>query len=241
MTEAGGLPAESKVSETLLMQASGLKRSFHKGGRVIEVLRGLDLDVEPGEMVAIVGKSGVGKSTLLHILGTLDRPDGGQVVAMGKDVFSLAERELAAFRNRHIGFVFQFHHLLPEFTALENIMIPAIIAGLPRREAQEMAETLLSEVGLQDRGDHRQAELSGGEQQRVALSRALAMRPKLILADEPTGNLDETTSEEVHNLFTELNQRFEVAFVVATHNLKLADRMGRILRLEDGILHEEGD
>ncbi|MBL6975731.1 MAG: ABC transporter ATP-binding protein [Deltaproteobacteria bacterium] len=223
------------------MQASGLKRSFHKGGRVIEVLRGLDLDVEPGEMVAIVGKSGVGKSTLLHILGTLDRPDGGQVVAMGKDVFSLAERELAAFRNRHIGFVFQFHHLLPEFTALENIMIPAIIAGLPRREAQEMAETLLSEVGLQDRGDHRQAELSGGEQQRVALSRALAMRPKLILADEPTGNLDETTSEEVHNLFTELNQRFEVAFVVATHNLKLADRMGRILRLEDGILHEEGD
>ena len=241
MTEAGGLPAESKVSETLLMQASGLKRSFHKGGRVIEVLRELDLDVEPGEMVAIVGKSGVGKSTLLHILGTLDRPDGGQVVAMGKDVFSLAERELAAFRNRHIGFVFQFHHLLPEFTALENIMIPAIIAGLPRREAQEMAETLLSEVGLQDRGDHRQAELSGGEQQRVALSRALAMRPKLILADEPTGNLDETTSEEVHNLFTELNQRFEVAFVVATHNLKLADRMGRILRLEDGILHEEGD
>lgn len=237
----GGLPAESNVSETLLMQASGLKRSFHKGGRVIEVLRGLDLDVQSGEMVAIVGKSGVGKSTLLHILGTLDRPDGGSVTAMGKDVFSLAEPELAAFRNRHIGFVFQFHHLLPEFTALENIMIPAIIAGLPRREAQERAENLLSEVGLQDRGDHRQAELSGGEQQRVALSRALAMRPKLILADEPTGNLDESTSEEVHNLFTELNQRFEVAFVVATHNLKLADRMGRVLRLEDGILHEEGD
>lgn len=228
-----------RVSEAPVLEATGLTRSFRKGGRVIEVLRGLELAVEPAEMVAIVGKSGVGKSTLLHILGTLDPPDGGTVRFLANDVYSLPEPELAAFRNRNLGFVFQFHHLLPEFTALENIMIPAIIAGLPRREAEERAQSLLEEVGLGDRKEHRQAELSGGEQQRVALSRALVMRPKIILADEPTGNLDESTSEDVHNLFVEVNRRFEVAFVVATHNLRLAGRMERTLRLEGGVLHEE--
>ncbi|NOZ01139.1 MAG: ABC transporter ATP-binding protein [Deltaproteobacteria bacterium] len=227
------------MTEEILLQAKGLTRAFKMGHRVIEVLRGLDLTVMPGEMVAVVGKSGVGKSTLLHILGTLDQPDGGVVTYRGKDLFSLPEAEIAAFRNRNIGFVFQFHHLLPEFSALENIMIPAIIAGLPRRQAKERAFALLEEVGLGDRAGHRQAELSGGEQQRVALSRALVMRPSIILADEPTGNLDESTSEEVHDLFVELNARFQVAFVVATHNLRLAGRMGRTLRLEDGVLHEE--
>jgi len=224
-----------------LLIANGITRSFHKGGRVIEVLRGLDLEVAEGEMVAVVGMSGVGKSTLLHILGTLDRPDEGSLSFSDRDVFSMNEPQLAAFRNRHIGFVFQFHHLLPEFSALENVMIPAIIAGFPRHEAQERAGELLVGMGLEERADHRQAELSGGEQQRVALARALVMEPRLVLADEPTGNLDEMTSEEVHGLFVDLNRRLGVAFLVATHNIKLAGRMDRVMRLQDGILHEERD
>ena len=220
-----------------LLHATGLVRAFTLGGREIRVLRGLDLTLSPGERVAIVGKSGVGKSTLLHVLGTLDRPDAGRVEFAGQDVFRLSEPRLAAFRNGHIGFVFQFHHLLPEFTALENAMIPAIIGGLSRREALARATDLLNAVGLLDRQTHRPGELSGGEQQRVALARALVMRPRLILADEPTGNLDDATSEEVHALFASLNERFEVAFLVATHNPRLAQRMQRTLRLEDGVLH----
>lgn len=221
----------------VLLSARGLVKTFSHGGREIQVLRGLDLDVTRGERVAILGKSGVGKSTLLHVLGTLDRPDRGTVTVESEDVFALGERRLAAFRNGHMGFVFQFHHLLPEFSALENAMIPAIIAGLSRREAESRARTLLDDVGLASRASHRPAELSGGEQQRVALARALVMRPRLILADEPTGNLDDATSEEVHNLFADLNNRFGVAFLVATHNRRLAARMDRVLRLEDGIVH----
>jgi len=219
-----------------VLEARGLVRTFRHGGRTIEVLRGLDFEVAAGDMVAVRGKSGVGKSTLLHILGTLDRPDAGLVAYDGRDLMSLPERELAAFRNGHIGFVFQFHHLLPEFSALENVMIPAIIGGLSRSEAESRARSLLDAVGLSERSTHRPAELSGGEQQRVALSRALVMRPKVILADEPTGNLDDATSEEVHDLFVDVNRRFGVAFVVATHNVKLAARMTRAMRLEDGVL-----
>lgn len=220
-----------------LLHATAIVRHYAHGGREIPVLRGLDLDVEPGERIAVLGKSGVGKSTLLHVLGTLDRPDSGRVVFEGEDVFTLPEPRLAAFRNRRIGFVFQFHHLLPEFTALENTMIPCIIGGLSRREALSRAADLLEAVGLSPRSTHRPGELSGGEQQRVALARALVMRPRLILADEPTGNLDDATSEEVHGLFEALNRRFEVAFVVATHNVRLAARMQRVFRLEDGVLH----
>jgi lipoprotein-releasing system ATP-binding protein len=225
------------LSESLLMEARGLVRTFSHLGSDIRVLRGLDLTIDKAEQVAILGKSGVGKSTLLHVLGTLDRPDSGTILFDGEDVFRLSERRLAAFRNRHVGFVFQFHHLLPEFSALENVMIPGIIGGLSRREAWSRASSLLEAVGLAHRTEHRPGELSGGEQQRVALARALVMRPKLILADEPTGNLDDATSEEVHNLFTEVNRMFDVAFLVATHNLKLAARMTRILRLEDGMVH----
>jgi len=224
-------------AQTPLLVARGLVRTFRHGDKVIRVLRGLDLTVQPSELVAIVGKSGVGKSTLLHILGTVDRPDEGVVLLEGEDVFRLPEERLARFRNRHIGFIFQFHHLLPEFTALENVMIPGIIGELSRKEAQDRAQALIEAVGLADRGDHRPAEMSGGEQQRVALARALMMQPRLILADEPTGNLDEATSEEVHNLFLSVRERFGVAFVVATHNPRLASRMGRILHLEDGLLH----
>lgn len=227
------------MTEGALLRARGLVRTFRHGGRVIEVLKGLDLDVGPAERVAIVGKSGVGKSTLLHVLGTLDRPDAGRVAFEGRDVFAMGEPEVAAFRNRHIGFVFQFHHLLPEFSALENVMFPAIIAGISRREAGDLASELLETMGLSGRTSHRPAEMSGGEQQRVALARAMVMRPRVILADEPTGNLDEATSEEVHRAMDDLNERFGVALVVATHNPGLAGRMGRVLRLEGGVLHEE--
>ena len=224
-----------------LLSASDLTRSFLHGGRTIEVLKGLDIMVAPAERVAIVGKSGVGKSTLLHILGTLDVPDSGSMRFEGQEVFQMSAPQLARFRNRHIGFVFQFHHLLPEFSALENVMIPAIIGSLSRREAGARAAKLLEAVGLSSRAAHRPAELSGGEQQRVALARALVMRPRLILADEPTGNLDDATSEEVHTLFDVVNREFGVAFLVATHNLRLAGRMDRTLRMEAGRLQQVGE
>ncbi|HOU55099.1 MAG TPA: ABC transporter ATP-binding protein [Myxococcota bacterium] len=221
----------------VLLEARDLWKSYHRSGAEIPVLRGTDFRLEAGERVAVLGKSGVGKSTLLHVLGTLDRPERGRVLFRGADLTGRPEGELAVFRNRKLGFVFQFHHLLPEFSALENVMIPAIIAGTSRREAARLAGDLLEAVGLSHRQSHRPAELSGGEQQRVAMARALVMRPEVILADEPTGNLDETTSEEVHGLMLDLNGRFGVAFVVATHNLRLAERMGRVLRLENGVLH----
>lgn len=223
------------MPEKPLIEARSLTRVFRLGTREIHVLRGLDLTVSSRETVAIMGKSGVGKSTLLHILGTLDRPDSGRILIDGEDVLSMSEKRLAAFRNRHMGFVFQFHHLLPEFSALENAMIPAIIAGLSRRESTARARELLATVGLEDRLDHRPSELSGGEQQRVALARALVMRPRLILADEPTGNLDQSTSDEVHGLIATLNEEYDVAFLVATHNPGLAQRMDRVLVMADGL------
>ncbi|MBM4388977.1 MAG: ABC transporter ATP-binding protein, partial [Deltaproteobacteria bacterium] len=209
--------------------------------RTINVLKGIDLAVRRMEMIAIVGKSGVGKSTLLHILGTLDRPTSGKVMLKGKDVFAAGERELSVFRNNTIGFVFQFHHLLPEFTALENAMLPAIIGGAGRTEALEAASAVLMETGLSDRMNHKPFELSGGEQQRVAIARALVMKPAVIIADEPTGNLDQATSEEIHDLLLKINSIHKTAVITATHNLNFAGKMNRVLRLHDGILKDAAE
>jgi lipoprotein-releasing system ATP-binding protein len=221
-----------------LVQAIQLEKRYVDGPAVVQVLAGLDLEVEPGDRVAIVGESGVGKSTLLHLLGALDQPTGGQLVFDGRDVFTRTEAELAVFRNREIGFVFQFHHLLGDFTALENVMLPSLIARRPFAATRARASELLERVGLKERLAHRPGQLSGGEQQRVAVARALTQSPRLLLADEPTGNLDPATGEEVQQLLLELNQEHGSALVVATHNDRLAAAMGRILRLAGGCLHE---
>ena len=221
------------MSNTLL-QVTGLRKAYGAGTGAIEVLKGLDLTIGQAETVALVGASGAGKSTLLHILGTLDRPTGGQVLYDGKDVFGQSERALAAFRNRTIGFVFQFHHLLPEFTALENVQIPALIVGVHRDEAAARAEELLAEVGLSHRTSHKPGEMSGGEQQRVAVARSLVLLPRFVMADEPTGNLDMKTSAGIHELFAELQQARGLALLVVTHNEPLAARMERVVRLVDG-------
>lgn len=214
-----------------------LRKTYAGPHDTVEVLTGLDLEVAAGETVAIVGASGVGKSTLLHMVGTLDRPTAGRVVVGGQDLALLDEPGLAAFRNRHIGFVFQSHHLLPEFSALENVMMPALIARMDRREAQVKAKALLGEVGLGDRLDHRLGELSGGEAQRVAVARALVLGPRLLLADEPTGNLDERTGEKVHQLIMRLNAEMGLTTLVVTHNERLAAVMDRRLRLAEGRIH----
>jgi lipoprotein-releasing system ATP-binding protein len=221
-----------------LLQAVQLEKRYVDGPTVVQVLTGLDLDIEAGERVAIVGESGVGKSTLLHLLGALDRPTDGQLLFDGKDVFGRPEAELALFRNREIGFVFQFHHLLGDFSALENVMLPSLIARRPLAATRARALELLVRVGLSERIAHRPGQLSGGEQQRVAVARALAQRPRLLLADEPTGNLDPGTGEEVQQLMLELNREHGAALVVATHNDRLAAAMERTLRLADGRLHE---
>src|SRR5881398_1666151 len=223
-----------------LVQAIELEKRYVDGPAVVSVLEGLDLDIEPGARIAIVGESGVGKSTLLHLLGALDRPTAGRILFDGDDVFARREPDLAGFRNREVGFVFQFHHLLPDFTALENVMLPALIAGEAFRDASSRATALLERVGLRERLAHRPGQLSGGEQQRVAVARALVRRPKLLLADEPTGNLDPATGEDVQQLMFELNQEHGAALVVATHNDRLAAAMGRTLRLAGGALHELG-
>jgi lipoprotein-releasing system ATP-binding protein len=217
-----------------LIQALQLHKSFGNGTKKVDVLKGIDLTFDQGERVAIVGVSGVGKTTLLHILGTLDRPTTGKVLYRGKDIFTLNERELALFRNREIGFVFQFHHLLPEFNALENTMMPCLIQGISKKEAAFRAETILSLVGLKERLSHKPGELSGGEQQRVAVARALVLEPKVLLADEPTGNLDTKTGESVFHLLQELNQIKGVTLIVVTHNLKLASQLPRQINLVDG-------
>ena len=217
-----------------LIQVQQVFKSYGNGGKCVEVLKGVDLTFFRGEKAAIVGASGVGKTTLLHILGTLDRPTAGKVFYEGKDVFTLNEGDLAFFRNREIGFVFQFHHLLPEFNALENTMMPCLIQGIPKKEAASRAETILTLVGLKERLSHKPGELSGGEQQRVAVARALVLEPKVLLADEPTGNLDTKIGESVFDLLHEINQIKGVTLIVVTHNLKLAEKLSRQIQLLDG-------
>lgn len=226
-----------------LIETAQLKKSFITKAGELQVLKGIDLSVRGGEMVGIVGASGVGKSTLLHILGALDRPTSGMVFYNGTDIFSLDEDSLASFRNKTIGFVFQFHHLLLEFTALENVMMPGLIhmasTGQGSRasrykEIREKAETLLSDMGLYERSAHRPGELSGGEQQRVAVARALILEPKVVLADEPTGNLDTATGEELFNLLINLNKKRGITFIIVTHNESLSRRCHRVLGMVDG-------
>ena len=224
-----------------LLEVNNLRKSFRRGTASIEVLNGIDMSVAEGDTVALVGVSGAGKSTLLHILGTLDRPSSGSVLFRGHDVFRFSEGELAAFRNRSIGFVFQFHHLLPEFSALENIMMPALISGMNRGEAEDRAAGLLRDVGLVERSAHKPGELSGGEQQRVAIARALVLSPLVLLADEPTGNLDRKTSEEVHELLARFQESIGLTLIIVTHNERLAARMGKTIRLVDGRIQENGN
>ncbi len=218
------------------VRAAGVFKSYRDGERVIEVLRGVDLEVAPGEFVAVVGPSGSGKSTLLHLLGALDRPDAGTIELAGTALDGLAGRAAADFRNRTIGFVFQFQELLPDFTALENVMIPGRIAGGEAGAMRRRAGALLAEVGLEERGGHFPSELSGGERQRVALCRALLLEPPLLLADEPTGNLDPESGERIWELMLELQRRHGTTALVVTHNPELAKRCGRLLRLEGGVL-----
>jgi lipoprotein-releasing system ATP-binding protein len=216
-----------------------ITRQFVKDGRTIDVLRGVNAQIARGDSISIMGRSGAGKSTFLQVLGTLDRPTGGTIEFDGTDVFAMKDSQLSAFRGRSIGFVFQFHHLLPEFSALENAAMPALIARVPKGEALERSEQLLVRVGLGDRLRHKPGELSGGEQQRVALARALVMKPRLVLADEPTGNLDDDTGSSIFELFREINEQLGTSVVVVTHNANLARRMARQLVMRDGLLYED--
>jgi lipoprotein-releasing system ATP-binding protein len=224
-----------------LVSVRDVHKSFDHMGRSLEVLRGIDLEIDEGEIVAIVGPSGAGKSTLLHCIGTLDLPTSGKIELAGEDITlgTAKPKKLAALRNRTIGFVFQFHHLLPEFTALENVVMPGLIQGRSADEMEAAAKALLGEVGLAERLTHRPGELSGGEQQRVALARALVLSPKLLLADEPTGNLDTATSAEVHDLFFETNRARGTTIVVVTHNASFAERMPRVVHLRDGKVEKD--
>jgi lipoprotein-releasing system ATP-binding protein len=217
-----------------LVAVKRLEKFFFTHQHRVEVLKGLDLEIRSQDTLAVVGASGSGKSTLLHLLGTLDRPSAGQVLFEGRNIFEQPAPELARFRNKNIGFVFQFHHLLPEFTAMENTLMPLLISGESKKEAKEKAETLLSQLGLGERLLHRIGELSGGEQQRVAIARALIRSPQLILADEPTGNLDRKTGEQIIDLFNQLNQEQGTTFLMVTHNQDLSRRFKRIVEIVDG-------
>lgn len=219
-----------------IIEATGIRKSFG----TLEVLKGVDLAVRRGEIVAIVGKSGAGKTTLLQILGTLDRPDRGTVRIDGQNVFALGEKELAKFRNRHIGFIFQFHQLLPEFTALENVMIPALIAGEGRSESRHRAEQLLADLGLSERLHHKPAALSGGEKQRVAAARALMMSPSVILADEPTGSLDEANKQELNRLLLHLREQYGQTIIIVTHDKELSAIADRVIEMTDGRITDGG-
>jgi len=225
----------SEMTEPLLA-ATGIVKSYRTAAGDVKVLRGVDLEVAEGEMLAITGASGVGKSTLLHVLGTLDHPDDGSLRVAGEDVLALSETRRCAFRNRTLGFVFQFHHLLPEFSALENVAMPLLVAQRPLEEAEERAGVLLEELGLTERAAHRPGALSGGEQQRVAVARALAMSPRALLADEPTGNLDRATGQRLHHLLRALVMERGLSVVVVTHNEELARGCDRVLRLDGGHL-----
>jgi lipoprotein-releasing system ATP-binding protein len=227
----------SDASTPHILKAHGIHKTYPHVSGPVPVLENMSLELYAGEVVAIVGKSGVGKSTLLHILGTLDHPTNGTLEILNTDVLSLADHELSVFRNRHIGFVFQFHHLLPEFSALENVVLPALIHGGNPSEAREKAKRLLDYVGLSHRLDHKPAELSGGEQQRVAIVRAIIMEPDIVLADEPTGNLDPKTGFEVQSLFLELSREKKITVVMATHNRELAAQAHRRIEMSDGTLH----
>ncbi|MFK7894307.1 MAG: ABC transporter ATP-binding protein [Myxococcota bacterium] len=221
-----------------LVEISGLDRSFETGGGQVDVLSGLDLVVHEGDRIAIVGQSGVGKSTFLHILGTLDHPTAGQVRFRGEDVFARSREALADLRGQFLGFVFQFHHLLPEFSALENVMMPGLIQAIPRSEMADRAEAMLRDVGLGHRIEHAVGKLSGGERQRVAVARALVLNPPLVLADEPTGNLDPATGDQVAELLFEMNRTRGTTLVVVTHSKRMADQLGRVMVLNGGRLHE---
>jgi lipoprotein-releasing system ATP-binding protein len=218
------------------LELRGVRRTFRQGGAELRVLNGVDLVLQPGQVIALVGPSGAGKSTLLHIAGLLERPDGGTVLVAGEDCGSLPDERRTLLRRSEIGFVYQFHHLLPEFSAIENVMLPQMIAGVARRRAREKAAGLLDRVGLAPRALHRPARLSGGEQQRVAIVRALANDPKILLGDEPTGNLDHATGDGVMNTLLDLVRSTGLAGLIATHNLELARRLDRIVALEDGRL-----
>lgn len=217
-----------------MLKASAITKKFGP----LTVLKGVNISIEKGEMVSIVGSSGAGKSTLLHILGTLDSPDSGTIEIDGQLLSSLSSSQLAAFRNKHIGFIFQFHHLLPEFDALENVCIPGWIANNPREKVQKRAIELLGILGLADRINHKPNELSGGEQQRVAVARALINEPLIVFADEPTGNLDSSNARELHQLFTKINQDFGTTFLIVTHNEELAALSSRVLHMRDGLFQD---
>jgi lipoprotein-releasing system ATP-binding protein len=225
-------------TNTIVLEATNVQKSFMSGKERLEVLRGVSVQIRTNEILSISGASGSGKSTLLHILGALDAPTAGEVVLDAVSFTKLTPAALAEFRNRTIGFVFQFHHLLPEFTALENVSMPAMIQGVGQREAGQQAEELLGLVGLADRLHHKPTELSGGEQQRVAVARALVNRPKLVLGDEPTGNLDDRTSKQLQELLWSLNEKLGMSFVIVTHDDELAGLAHRKMRLAGGVLHE---
>lgn len=231
--------ASDSTPQPPLVSVKNLCRSFQMGKQTVNVLNGITMTLQRKEMISIVGASGAGKSTLLHIMGTLDRPTSGQVLFEGKNMFRESETALAEFRNRCIGFVFQFHHLLPEFTALENTCLPALIQKIPKYQAMDAAKSLLSEVGLSHRLHHKPGELSGGEQQRVAVARALIRKPELVLADEPTGNLDTHTGDELFELLQKLNHTHGTTFVIVTHNEKLSLQTDRLIQLQDGQIVED--
>lgn len=236
------MPAEFRESRpetgSALLSVREIRKGYPTGrGDYLPVLKSVTFDVAAGEVVAIVGESGTGKSTLLHLIGTLDRPDGGSIVIGGRDIFAQRDARLAAFRNAAVGFVFQFHHLLPEFTAAENVAMPALIGGMAMAPARMRALELLDQLGLSERAEHRPAELSGGEQQRVAVARALVNKPGLVLADEPTGNLDARTADALHHEILRLSRAFGQTFLLVTHNLALASLCDRVLRLEGGVVH----